>query len=78
MEEPVGLFDSRDRLLNDRLRERFVVTLLDGASFDGLLWDVDEHHLVLRDARTVSAQGSAAVDGELILPRDGVAYLQRP
>lgn len=68
-----------DELLAERLLERFVVTMSDGQAFGGLLRSVDARTLVLREAELLS--GSQAVnvpvDGELVLARDRVAYMQR-
>jgi hypothetical protein len=69
---------SRDRLVRDSLRERFVVTLTDGTSFEGLLAEADDRTVVLVDAWALSASGRAEVDGRLFLPRDHVAYMQVP
>lgn len=68
----------RDRLLKALLRERFVVTLRSGETFDGLLDRFDEKHLEFVDAHAVTEQRTHAVDGRLYLPREGVAYMQRP
>lgn len=69
----------RDSLLRDRLRERFVVTLVTGESFTGLLGEVDDRTVVLLDASVLRPDGAALpVDGELILRRDAVAYMQKP
>jgi hypothetical protein len=69
-----------DELLRERLRERFVVTLTqDGETFDGLLAHVDDRTVVLVDASALGPDGSRLpVDGELLLRRDAIAYLQRP
>lgn len=70
---------ARDGLLADRLRERFVITLTSGESFDGLLEEVDERTVVLRNASALQAGGQAIpLDGELLLRRDTITYLQRP
>lgn len=72
-----------ERLLAERLRERFVVTLVSGEAFTGLLEEVDERVLVLVDAAALQGAGTAdaravPVDGQLLLPRPSVAYMQRP
>lgn len=68
-----------DRLLRDRLRDRFVVTLATGESFDGLLSAVDDRTVVLVDASVIREGGGlTAVDGEVVFRRDAVAYMQRP
>lgn len=71
----------RDRILQSRLRERFVVTLKDGAAFSGVLYSSDEKCLVLRDAEAIGAGENRAnlpLDGEVLVLLPDVAYLQRP
>lgn len=68
----------RDRVLRQHLRERFVVTLLSGETFDGLLDQWDESTLEFVDAYAVTERNRLEVDGRLFLPRDRIAYMQRP
>lgn len=69
----------RDRLVRQVLKERFVVTLRDGSSFDGLLLDADEKTFRFGDAQAIDARSARArVDGELFIPRAEVLYLQKP
>jgi hypothetical protein len=68
----------RDTIVRRALRERFVVTLRTGESFDGLLVDADEKTFRLADAWAVDGKNRVKVDGELFLPRTEVTYLQRP
>lgn len=67
----------RDRLLREHLRERFVVTLKTGETFDGLLDDHDESNIALIDPYAITGDGRASVDGSLYLPRAQIAYMQR-
>ena len=68
-----------DRLVRSLLRERFVVTLRSGETFDGLLVDADVKTFRMANAQAVDAKGSrVGVDGELFVPRDQVSYFQRP
>jgi hypothetical protein len=64
------------------VRHRFIVTMVDGQAFDGLLMEADDHSVVLRDAKALVKEGaevkSVPADGEIVLPRARVAYLQRP
>lgn len=70
---------SRDRLLRQSLRARFLVTLKSGQSFDGLLREVDDETLLLVDAFQVSTDGPRVkVDGSLYVPRGEVDYMQKP
>lgn len=71
----------RSRVLRSRLREQFLVTTKDGATFSGLLYSLDDKALVLRDAAAVGAgenKTNLPLDGEIILLLSDVAYLQRP
>lgn len=69
----------RERLLGRRLAQRVVVTQADGQSFAGLIAGHDVGWLLLREAEQLGPQGSrVAVDGELLLPRERLAYIQRP
>jgi hypothetical protein len=67
-----------DRLIRQVLRDRFVVTLRSGESFDGLLLDADDKTLHMVDAHALEANTRLKVDGDLYLPRLEVAYMQRP
>lgn len=68
-----------DRLLRSHIRARWLVTLDDDQTFDGLLWDADATHLVLVDAETVAANGDRLkIDGQLWVPRINVRYMQAP
>lgn len=75
----------RYRIWRLRRLKRVIVTLkpIAGAvtSFDGLLFDWDEDVIVLRNTTAIE-QGpngsNVGVDGELILLRNDVAFMQRP
>jgi hypothetical protein len=69
---------SRDKLIRQNLRERFVITLHGGESFDGLLVDADEKTLRMVNAFAIGKNSRVSVDGELFLPRGDVAYMQKP
>lgn len=69
----------RDRLIRQMLRERFVFTLRNGETFDGLLDDHDESTLELLDAHAIDRAGNRAeIDGRIYLPRAEILYMQRP
>ncbi len=73
----------RDRLLRGRLRDVFVVTMHDGSAWRGLLYAVDDKTVALREAERLTPTPAAAaagtpVDGELLLAREQIAYMQRP
>lgn len=67
----------RDRVIRALLRERFVVTLTTGETFDGIVLDADESTIRLVRAFAISDNGDRVpADGELFIPRDHVAYMQ--
>lgn len=67
------------RLVRELERRRVIVTTTDAETFDGILLDADDGHLVLVDAAQLTQAGdSVVIDGQLWLPTDRVAYLQRP
>lgn len=69
------------KILRSRLRERFLVTTKDGATFSGLLYSEDHRCLVLHDAEAIGTgenKTNLPIDGEIIILLADVAYLQRP
>ena len=68
----------RDRLIRQVLRERFVVTLVGGESFDGLLMDIDDQTIQLVDAFALDGNSRVSVDGTVYLRRSEVSYMQKP
>lgn len=69
-----------NRLIKMRLHYRVIVTLKDGTTFVGVLWETDRQALVLRDAEAVQgASGrNVGVDGELLVLWADVNYIQKP
>jgi hypothetical protein len=68
-----------NKLVADRLAVRVIVTQTDGQAFAGVITDLDDGWLLLREAEQLGPQGSrVAVDGELLLPRDRISFIQRP
>lgn len=74
------VWPSRDRLMRARLRETVVVTLKTGAAFRGALFDADTKSFVLRNAEMIGRPDTAPipVDGELMVARADVEFVQRP
>jgi small nuclear ribonucleoprotein (snRNP)-like protein len=69
------------KLLRLRLRRRCIVTLKTGDSFSGVLYDADAEAIVLREAEAVGMgekRTNLVVDGEVLILRDDVAYVQLP
>jgi hypothetical protein len=74
----VSLFARPDRILRALVRQRFLLTTHQGQTWDGVVMEVDERSIVLREASTVSVGGEkVAADGEVLIPRGDVAYMQR-
>lgn len=68
-------------LLNERRRRRVLVTLKTGEAFSGVLFAVDRDAIVLREAVAVAygaRSENVAVDGEALILRSDIAYLQLP
>lgn len=69
----------QESLLAERLLERFIVTVEGGRTFDGLLKAVDDRTIVLVDCSAISKDDRPfPVDGEVVLRRDSIAYMQKP
>lgn len=71
----------RSRLLRARLRHRVILTLRTGETWDGLLFDLDRQAWVLRDVTAVGVganRTNVAVDGELLVLVEDIAYVQLP
>lgn len=68
-------------VVEERMRERVLVTLVTGEAFAGVLWEADARAWVLRDAVAVGAANDStnvSVDGEVVLPAANIAFAQRP
>lgn len=67
-------------LFRQRLRKQVIATLKDGQSFAGILFDVDKELLVLRRAEMLGpgAGERTQVDGEVLILREELAFLQVP
>jgi small nuclear ribonucleoprotein (snRNP)-like protein len=71
---------SVDLLIRRQCRRVVVVELRGGETFRGLLVAADARTVLLRNVEALTgAQASATpVDGELLIPRGDVKYMQRP
>lgn len=66
--------------MKSRLRSNAVVTLKDGQSFGGVLWEFDSSALVLRNCQALGAgenRTNVPVDGELVVLLPDIAHIQR-
>jgi small nuclear ribonucleoprotein (snRNP)-like protein len=68
----------RPSLLQVAVHSRFVVTLKDQTTFDGLLVDSDASVLILANARVLTdpREQPQTVDGRIYLERVNVEYMQ--
>lgn len=74
----MSIFSRPDRILQRLVRTRFLVTTHSGATWDGVLMEVDDRSLVLRDVKVIGRDGAETpADGEVLVPRGDVAYMQR-
>lgn len=69
------------RLIRQRLRRRVIVTLKSGESFGGVFYEADAEAVVLRNAEAIGMgerQSNLVVDGEVLLLRADISFLQLP
>lgn len=69
------------RILQNRLRERLIVTLKSGTSFSGVLYSQDRKAITLRDSSALGAgerRTDLPLDGEVIVLLADVDFIQRP
>lgn len=68
-----------DRLVSGLYVRRLVVTTKTGEAFEGLLVGSDDRSVVLRQAVALGDDGARLpVDGELLIPRSELSYMQDP
>lgn len=70
----------RERIIRSHLRRSVVLTLKTGEGFHGVLFDADRAAVVLRNAASIETSGTdripVTVDGELVVLRGDIAYMQ--
>ena len=67
------------RCLRGRYRSSVIVTLKSGLAFRGVLFDADAGTVVLRKAEAMDGQNAPLpVDGEVLLLRSEIEFVQRP
>lgn len=59
-----------------RARRRVLVNLTDGTALNGVLWRRHGRWLVLREARLHQPGGEAPIDGEAVIERARVLFVQ--
>lgn len=69
-----------NRVIRQHLRRVVILTLKSGVAFRGILFQVDREAVVLRDCTLLEDSGTdripAIVDGELVVLRADIAYMQ--
>lgn len=72
---------TKERLLRQRTRSTVIATLKSGMAFRGVLFEVDSRSYVLRNTEALGRPGDGThipVDGEVIIDRADVEFLQKP
>ena len=71
-----------DRIMRGLIRHRFVITMVDEQAWDGVVMEADDRTIVLRDVSALIRKDDRVervpADGEVLVPRNRVAYMQRP
>jgi hypothetical protein len=68
----------RDRMLRESVRDRFIVTTTSGETWDGVLREWDETHLIFVHVKAFVDGKWVPFDGQLWLQRIAVDYMQKP
>lgn len=58
------------------MSKRVMVNLLSGSAIDGILWDDRGSLIVLRDGNLHSEGGSAPLDGDILIEREQINFVQ--
>ena len=59
------------------VKGKAIVHLIDAESIRGIVWEIDEHHLILRNAELLANDGTAKqIDGEVLVERHRVNFVQ--
>lgn len=58
------------------MSKRIMVNLLSGSAIDGVLWDDRGPLVVLKDAHLHSEGGTAPLDGEVVIDRARIDFVQ--
>ena len=71
-----------DRVLKSLIKEKFLVSMVDGTAIEGLLIDADDKIIHLANCEQVVVNDSSTnrfkVDGQVLIPRTNVLYMQKP
>lgn len=69
---------STEPALRGVVRRKCLVSCKDGQTYSGVLWSADRGCFVLKNASVIGDGGTAALDGEVLLMRSDVAFVQIP
>lgn len=69
---------SVDRLLRDRRTSRVLIELHSGETFQGVLVACDSRSVTLGSVSLLTGTERSKVDGDLLIPRVDVKFIQRP
>lgn len=68
-----------DRIVRASLRRKLLITTKDGHTWRAVLMEADANTLSLLEAEHISSDGTATkADGQVLVPRGDVAYMQIP
>lgn len=71
------LENTGDRLLRSRRTRKVIVTLTSGETFDGVIAGCDRHSVVLSRVSLLGGDTPKPVDGELLIPRADLKFVQK-
>jgi small nuclear ribonucleoprotein (snRNP)-like protein len=64
------------RAYRDLVAARLIVNTKTGRTFRGLLWEDRRELLVLRDATMLEGRADTVVDGEVVIERGNIDFIQ--
>lgn len=71
-----------DRVLKSLIKEKFLVSMVDGTAIEGLLIDADDKIIHLANCEQVVVKENSTnrfkVDGQVFIPRTNILYMQKP
>lgn len=67
-----------ERIVAGLVRRKALVATKTGLDFSGVLVDADDTAILLRQAGAIDDTGTTPVDGEVLILRQDIAYIQLP
>jgi hypothetical protein len=65
-------------MVEPRQRRRAIVNLKTGRSFEAVIWSSRGRYLALRDASLLTGQMQQKVDGEVVIAKADIEFVQYP